>query len=139
MIHFRVPRRLLTLAALLYLAAGFVWIGYEDQSARWVSLMGAGGALLGTVVFCRRRFGGGEYAPRQWLFGCALAGLAAGVAAAPMTIVLMALKVSLHSHATPDFTPGEVLAIIETLPVWGMAGLLLGAATGLVGLARRRT
>ncbi len=138
MIQLRLPRLLLTSLTVLCLAAAFVWIGYEDQSTGRVSLLGACGASLAVLLIAERRYGRRPLAPRQWLMGCMSAGLLGGLATGPLVIVLMALKVSLHGHAVPDFSPQDVLAVLATIPIWGGAGFLLGGAVGLIGLARAK-
>ncbi len=114
-----------------YLAASFVWLGYEDLDRRYVTALGAGLPLLaglrGLEQLSRRglRF-------RQRIVRLVLGGGALGLAVGPLTALLMAAKVSLHGHTVPDFQPADVAAVLRSSPAWGFAGLLLGGAAALL-------
>jgi hypothetical protein len=61
----------------------------------------------------------------------ALAGCVVGALIPLMAAGMMLVKLALHSHVQPDFAPGELLAVLRTIPVWAIAGGLGGAAAGL--------
>lgn len=129
--RFQIPRLVVPAASLIYAGAFFYWLGLEDLDARLVTALGAGLALLAGLhgLRLRRAFG---FSRRPWTGVPVLCGAALGLAVAPLTAILMAVKVSLHSHSSPDFEPGLVLAVLQSTPVWGLAGLLLGAAGSLL-------
>lgn len=58
-------------------------------------------------------------------------GTLAGLVVSPVAVLLMAFKSGLHGHATPDFTPAQVVAVLWRAPVWGGSGFLLGLSAGL--------
>lgn len=140
MIRLPTDRRLLALASAGYALAAFLWIGIEDQSLVYVSLLGAGAAGLGTAHSVWRRLAGRQVSARQAAGGGAIAGLVIGLAAAPLTALLMAIKVSLHSHAVPDFSADSVRAVLARAPIWGLAGGIGGLALArlVVGLGQAR-
>jgi hypothetical protein len=88
------------------------------------------------LSFARRRKGeeaGQASDARRFL----LVGLAAGAAVGPLAALLMLIKVSIHAHPVPDFTPADLRAAIGRTPLWAGVGLLAGAAAALVQIARR--
>jgi hypothetical protein len=138
MIAWPARARLLTLFTYLFGFTFFFWIGIEDATLAPVTALGASLPLLLLAHFLMRRFGDAPLPPRKGLALLIAGGLLAGCAA-PLTIgVLMALKVSLHSHTYPDYPPEAVLSIMARTPVWALAGLLLGSALALVAYARRQ-
>jgi hypothetical protein len=54
-----------------------------------------------------------------------------GLAIAPLTFLLMALKTGLHGHTTPEFTSVQVIAVFQRAPLWGLGGLLIGLGVSL--------
>jgi hypothetical protein len=73
----------------------------------------------------------------QYLVRAGIAGLVGGATVPPLADILMLVKVSLHSHAVPDFTARDLGAVLGRTPVWALAGLAAGLALGLVHMARR--
>ena len=134
------PARSRALMALTYIfgVAFFVWIGYEDTTLTPVTILGAALPLIFLAQFLTRRFGGSPLSARKGMLLLGAGGLLAG-SMTPLTIaVLMALKVSLHSHTHPDFPPEAVLNVMARTPVWALGGLLSGAALALAAYARRK-
>jgi hypothetical protein len=134
------PARSRALTALTYAfgVAFFVWIGYEDTTLTAVTLLGAALPLIFLAQFLTRRFGGRPLSARKGMLLLGAGGLLAGCLTPLAIAVLMALKVSLHSHAHPDFPPEAVVNVMARTPVWALGGLLLGAALGLAAYARRK-
>lgn len=62
-------------------------------------------------------------------------GFIGGMTVAPLAVVLMTIKVSLHSHPIPDFNAADVRAVLGRIPAWCLAGMLAGVGVEL--LARR--
>lgn len=111
-------------------AAYFLWLGVEDRSALLVFALGA---LLSAGLYLEgwsRWVRGGR--GRSRLLRAAALGLALGASVAPFAAVLMLMKVSLHSHAQPDFSGEQVLGALARTPAWAAAGLLLGTALGVL-------
>lgn len=133
-----VPRRsrLILLASIGYIGVVTFWVGPEDSI--WVAAtLGAIGALLAALNLVTLKLGGRQLRPTQWLLLVTLAGALTGLTASGLTALLMTIKIAVHAHG-PDFTDYPVfvvLGILRRAPVWGLAGLLVGAAAGLASLA----
>lgn len=115
----------------------FVWLGREEASLVSVSLLGASLPALFLGHFLRRRFGGAALPVRKSLLLLISGGLLVGCLAPFSTAVLMAVKVSLHSHPNLDYAPEAVLAVLARLPVWSLGGLLAGMGLALWAYTRR--
>lgn len=115
---------------LLFGGLWFLWLGFEDRSTLPVLLLagvlGAGLYLEGWTRWAREARG-----TKRWLRTTAL-GLAVGAAIAPLAGLFILVKVSLHSHARPDFTLEQVMQTLGRTPAWAAAGFLVGSALGLV-------
>jgi hypothetical protein len=138
MVEWPARSRALTAATFAFGIAFFVWIGYEDTTLIPVTILGAALPLVFLAQFLTRRFGGSPLPARKGTLLLGASGLLAGCTSPLATAVLMALKVSLHSHANPDFPPEAVLGVMARTPVWALGGLLLGAALALAAYARRK-
>jgi len=133
------PARSWPLTALSYIfgLAFFFWIGTEDATLLPVTALGAALPLILLGHFLTRRFGGAPLRVHKGVLLLTSGGLLVGCAA-PLTIgIFMALKVSLHAHAYPDYPPEAVLGVMARTPVWALAGLILGGAVALAAYARR--
>ncbi|MFW5709537.1 MAG: histidine phosphatase family protein [Chloroflexota bacterium] len=134
--RFIVPRKLPGARWLIALCGVtiFIWLGPEDQWTGPVTLLGTACAFLATTVWFTGRYGGrvieGLHIPVWW----GLVGTAIGMGSGLFTALLMLLKNVRHNHIAPDYPLELVGAIINRIPVWGMAGLMLGAAGGLLFL-----
>ena len=105
MLEWPARSRALTALTFAFGAAFLAWIGYEDTTLIPVTLLGAALPLIFLAHFLTRRFGGAPLPVRKGMLLLGAGGLLVGCLA-PLTIaVLMALKVSLHSHANPDYAP----------------------------------
>ena len=60
-----------------------------------------------------------------------LVGTGAGLAIAPVAILLMALKSGIHGHGTPDFTVAQMQQILYRTPFFALSGLLVGLGSGV--------
>jgi len=130
-------RRLILIATALDAVAILFWAGLEDTNIAPVAALGAITAALafGHALLARSRSGAFKAGERfVWMI---LGGACAGMGAALCAILLMAIKVSLHSHNTPDYSPTAVIGLFTRAPQWGLAGLLIGLGLALVGFARR--
>ena len=137
MIAWPTRSRALTVLTFVFGITFFLWIGYEDTTLIPVTILGAALPLIFLAHFLTRRFGGAPLPTRKGILLLSAGGLLAGCLA-PLTIaVFMALKVSLHSHANPDYAPEAVVGVMARAPVWALGGLLLGTALALIAYARR--
>jgi hypothetical protein len=117
-------------------AVWFLWLGTEDVGpAAPVAVSAVLAAAWGLSVVLRR--GGEEAARTSAARRLCLVGLAAGGAVGPLAALLMLIKISIHTHPVPDFTPADLRSAIGRTPLWAGVGLLVGAAGALVQAARR--
>lgn len=121
----------LTLFTFAFGLAFFFWIGMEDTTLLPVMILGASLPAMVIAHFLLRR------PARTGMLLLSAGGLLGGVAAPLTSTVLIALKVSLHSHAYPDYPPEAVVSVLARAPVWALAGLVFGAALALLAYARR--
>ena len=121
-------RRLLLVSGIAVL----LWSGMEDSDALLVTLLGALLATAtGLMLLASPRFRpvmARESIPRQGAFAGALIGMLASVA----TPLLMLFKDLRHAHIYPDYPVGMMLATLERMPAWALAGGLAGFGIGLL-------
>ena len=60
------------------------------------------------------------------------AGFATGALSSIITSLLMLFKNVRHDHAFPDFPPQVIFSTLERLPVWAIAGALIGFGLSLL-------
>lgn len=114
-----------------------VWLPVEDSRPLEALLFGA--ALAGLVaVRILAAFPARPHTPTRSLLQDSLGGALAGLAAAPLAAFLMVFKSGLHAHPVPDFTPGQLLAVLKLAPIFALAGGLLGTGLGIVLSARKQ-
>ena len=61
-----------------------------------------------------------------------MTGFFAGMLAMPLAAMSMLIKISFHSHVPPDFTAEQILSVLGKIPVWAVAGSLIGISVGLL-------
>ena len=127
------------LAAFLYALALFYWFGNEDRSLAFVTALGAGGAILLAVhaALGARAEPPPAVVEYRWIARMAGRGLMGGLLAAPLTVSLMLMKISLHGHEMPDFTAQTLIGTLTRTPAWAAAGTVAGLGFGLIHLALR--
>ena len=109
-----------------------LWSGLEDNDALLVTLLGALlAAATAMMLLASQRF--------RPLIACgsrpiqgALAGALIGALAAVATPLLMLFKDLRHAHIYPDYPAGMMLAMLERMPAWALAGGLAGFGIGLL-------
>lgn len=111
--------------------AAFLWLSPEDNQVWPVVLLGTALGVIGTALAVANRFGGRVIPAWGIIPALALLGAVTGAASTLAAVMLMFLKTALHSHSYPDYPPGLMLAMLERLPAWALAGLLAGIAAGL--------
>ena len=119
-------------ALLLTGLAILLWSGLEDSDSSAVTLLGALSAITLTLWLLSRIRAGPAFNP----FSIALAGALAGALASLCTAALMLFKNLRHAHIFPDYPAEMLLAVLERLPVWAIAGGLAGLAIGLLLASR---
>ena len=112
-----------------------VWLSLEDNGTLSVALLGTGATMLYTSIWLLRRIGGQVLPLRLWLPGLILCGGIVGALSTLTTTVLMFFKTGWHGHIFPDYPPPMLLAMLQRLPVWMLAGALLGLALALIKLS----
>lgn len=112
-------------------ALWFFWIGIEDRSTFTVLIMSAALVSALAITGYQRRVNHLPDAGKRRLVGTLLLGLLGGMLVPPTAILLMAVKISLHNHAVPDFTREDVISVLTSTPAWVLGGLLFAAANAL--------
>jgi hypothetical protein len=128
-------RRQLRWALILCGLAIWFWLGPEDDQSWPVALLGAVSSVMVGLWWLDGRVGGVRLPPTRALVLCTLAGAVIGTGSAVLAASLMILKNARHAHFFPDYPTGQVLAMLERAPVWGIAGALVGLALGLLLIA----
>jgi len=111
-----------------------IWLPIEDRSASGILIFAALictlGALAGRVVLqghwvvpARQEE---PLRARNRLLVDLPVWLIAGLAVTPVAFLLMAIKTGLHGHGTPDYTPEQMVRILNLAPLWILAGLIFG-------------
>lgn len=113
-----------------------VWMAQEGDLTRVVVFGVALSGLL-ILVALERWLGGRSLPLARWIALAAVAGLGWGAGSVLVIFLLMALKTGVHAHG-PEFTSQEILWVWHQLPEWAVAGLLVGAATGMLVAALTR-
>jgi hypothetical protein len=113
----------------------FVWLAYEDRDLNVVMGLSAIVCLAGALTWTSKRRSGRTAERRRWLLESMAIGVLAGGMVAPVAVLLILIKISLHSHGTPDFTMSDIAEIVNRLPTWALAGVLCGEALGLLGVS----
>ncbi len=118
----------LRLLMLAYGALLLFWMSLEDQATLPVVLLGSGLALLLVIGVVLSHLGGTTLTVYQWLLLLPTAGAIAGALTALMTVWLMFFKTAWHAHPFPDYPPQMMLSMLQRVPAWTLAGLLVGVA-----------
>jgi hypothetical protein len=121
--------RLLTIG---FGAVVFFWLSAEDNSALPVAIFGTGISVAIVFWWLSRNYGGKALDRRFWFPGLIFAGGITGAGAALSAVLLMFFKTAWHSHVFPDYPLPMMLAMLERLPAWTLAGALVGLAVALI-------
>lgn len=128
----------LRLLLILYGGLLLLWLGSEDHAVLSTVLLAGGFSLLAVTQILCTRIGGQDLPVRVWFLALLLSGLLTGIAIPLGSTFLMFFKTAWHAHPYPDYEPEIMLAMLERLPVWALAGLLFGLALALLPFARRQ-
>ena len=99
----------------------FFWLPFEDRNERWALLFAASISILVTIYLTTRL----DIDRSHGYIFLILGGLA-GLLVPLVAVLLMVLKNSLHGHAVPDFTIPMVASVLQRIPIWVIAGFLVG-------------
>ena len=106
----------------------FFWLPIEDLNASLVAIFAIAICSLAVVrILLTIQILPGS---KRWLF-YPLGGTIAGAAVTLVSVLLMAFKSGLHGHGSPDFTPDQVISLLQLTPLWSAAGFLIGLGTGI--------
>ncbi len=114
----------------------FFWLGREDSDVRAVTALGTGlaGSSVCWLICHSARFDFVAIMARGMIsvrLGIS-AGFCFGALASLFTALLMLLKDLRHGHVFPDYPPALIIAALERLPAWSLAGGLVGLALSLL-------
>lgn len=122
--------RLLRPLTILWVIYGLVWIVLEG--ALWsVTLMAVLTTAVSILTILQKQLGGKSFSRGKVVGITAVSGLAFGLVSALLTLFFMAVKTGLHAHG-PEFSQAEIEWVINQIPLWTIAGLLLGLGIGLI-------
>ena len=110
----------------------FLWSGVEDNHVFAVTALGGLSAISLTAILLSSRFAIPALAKAHMLPLAATTGALVGSLASLSTTALMLFKDVRHSHVFPDYPPEMILAILERLPFWALAGGLTGIGIGIL-------
>lgn len=102
------------------------WLGVEDQQTLTVTFFGVWGAFVGVIGGLWGHYAGQTLTLTLVRIALPLVGAIVGVGASVATVLLMFLKTAWHSHLFPDYPAPMMLAMLQRLPIWALAGALFG-------------
>ena len=120
--------------------AGIVWIfwlGYEDRSLTSLIIVAALIAFALGIEAMNRWTESRPTVGLIWLVRSIIVGGLTGAAVGPIAVLLALIKISLHSHTTPDFSIEDIRVLVRNSMPWIATGSLFGAAVGFVRLSRK--
>jgi hypothetical protein len=94
--------------------------------------------LVGLMAIARRWPWIRALSPGKTVALGAVGGLGYGMGLVLLSLFLMAVKTGLHAHG-PEYTVYELVWVWNQLPLWAVAGSLVGLGIGLLAVAGRRT
>lgn len=111
----------------------FFWLGKEDSDVVVVTAFGLilAGATVWQLVFLQRPAHVTASAMPPAHLGL-LGGLCVGALSSIFAALLMLLKDLRHGHIFPDYPPELIIATLERLPAWTLAGGLIGFGLSLL-------
>ena len=122
--------RVLRPLTILWAVYGLVWIVLEG--AMWsVVVMGVLTTSVSILHIIQKQLSGKQVSKGKFLLITAVSGLCFGLGCGLLTLFFMAVKTGLHAHG-PEFSQAELEWVLHQIPLWTLAGLLLGLGSGLV-------
>ncbi len=112
--------------------AVLLWSGLEDKDAVVVSLLGALLATAASLMLLDSQRFRATFCRLSQPKRMAVAGAFIGALASVTTSLLMLFKNLRHAHIFPDYPPQMMLATLERMPFWALAGGLAGIGIGFL-------
>lgn len=100
-----------------------VWLSIENDSLFLLTIISALITTLGMIVLLSRS--SWPFLDRWYAYP--LAGAVTGLLIIPAALVLVLVKIGLHNHPLPDFSPEQVHALLRLTPALILAGFLTGS------------
>ena len=114
----------------------FVWLGVEDRGVVLVLLLGTSISVSASITGLERWGKGRILSGRLWWTSWLGFGISGAIGMGPLALLLISVKVSLHSHELPDFNLSHVLQVIDVWPVWGLGMLIVALGLGVLARAQ---
>lgn len=121
------PKQYLRMASIFLGLILLLWLPFEDTSVFLAIAFTVAITGLITIYYLNKY----RKAANHWWF-YPLIGLLAGMAITPLALLLMSIKSGIHGHGFPDYTPMQVVLILQLTPVWILAGFMIGSTAALV-------
>ena len=112
--------------------AVLLWSSVEDSNAHAVTALGILGATSVTMALLTSSRKKAVPANGYGLIFAVLSGSLVGALSALASALLMLFKDLRHGHIFPDYPPEMILAMLERLPYWALAGGLAGLGIGIL-------
>jgi len=134
---FKVPKptNKLRWVVIIYAIFVLVWSGREHTGVMPITLVSFGMVVLTMIVWVSNRFSGRTLSVRSGAIASVLIGGIIGGGTSVVTASMMMFVNFRHAHLNPDFPPELVGAILQRLPIWALAGGLMGLALVLLWIA----
>lgn len=110
----------------------FIWSGIEDTDVITVTVLGVALSIAGVAWILGKRDLDQRWKRHGLVLLAMMAGACAGALSSLMTVALMLFKDIRHGHVFPDYSPALMLAMLERLPIWTIAGALMGCGCALL-------
>jgi hypothetical protein len=107
-----------------------IWISLEGLLWREI-ILGVGVTAVSLLHLLQKYGGGHVVSLAKWVGATATLGLLLGLGSSLLTLVFMAVKTGLHAHG-PEFTLQEIQWVSRQIPLWAVAGLLIGISLGML-------
>lgn len=112
--------------------AVLLWSSVEDSNAHAVTALGILGATSVTMALLTSSRKKAVPANGYGLIFAVLSGSLVGALSALASALLMLFKDLRHGHIFPDYPPEMILAMLDRLPYWALAGGLAGLGIGIL-------
>ncbi|MAU13073.1 MAG: hypothetical protein CL607_24865 [Anaerolineaceae bacterium] len=113
----------------------FIWLTLEDTQLPPIILLSLLATSLWLLNPLLQRFASQAISPVKFILAIALLSALIGAGTVILTTIMMFLKTAWHSHLFPDYPAPMMFAMLQRLPLWTVAGLLLGTSFGLYSWA----
>ncbi|MBE9524803.1 MAG: hypothetical protein IMY76_06865 [Chloroflexi bacterium] len=103
------------------------WLSFEDDQIWLPTMMASVASLLWAfrISYSRTIHTLKDIVWQTWI------GIIAALAVTPLAVILIFFKSGLHNHVAPDFTPAQILFLLQRTPHWAGVGLLIGLGSSI--------